>query len=69
MLKTSSKRRRTRKEIEEAKQSESNRESEIAAKLEFIAVAEEKLANYERLKEQNDQRRLHPAGGRGRRRH
>ena len=55
MLKASSKRRRTRKEIEEAKQSESNREAELAAKLAFIAEAEEKLADYERMKELNEQ--------------
>ena len=55
MLKTGSKRRRARKEIEEAKQAESDRERELAAKLEFIAAAEEKLANYERMKEQNEQ--------------
>ena len=55
MLKVSSKRRRTRKEIADAKLADTNREAELAAKLAFIAEAEEKLANYDRMAEQNEQ--------------
>ena len=55
MLKVSSKRRRTKKEVADAKAAEANREADIAAKLAFIAAAEEKLANYDRMAEQNEQ--------------
>ena len=55
MLKISSKRRRTRKEIAAEKQAKANQEQELAAKLEFIAAAEDKLAHYDRLAEQNEQ--------------
>ena len=55
LLKVSSKRRRTRKEIAASKAVEANREAELATKLAFIAAAEEKLANYDRMAEQNEQ--------------
>ena len=55
MLKMSSKRRRTRDEIATQKKADANREAELNAKLAFIAEAEEKLANYDRMAEQNEQ--------------
>ena len=52
MLKESSKRRRTKKEVEEAKQSEANREADIQTKLAQIEAAEHKLNRYDELYEQ-----------------
>ena len=49
MLKASSKRRRTRKEIAKAKEAEANREGDIQAKFAEIAAAQEKLNNYDEL--------------------
>ena len=49
MLKISSKRRRTRKEIKEQKEAAANREADIQAKLAFIQQAEGKLAEFDSM--------------------
>ena len=51
MLKVSSKRRRTRKEIASSKALEANKEADIQAKLAYIAEMNEKLANSDRMAE------------------
>ena len=52
MLKETARRRRTKKQIEEAKQSEANREADIQEKLDKIAMVESKLSRYDELYQQ-----------------
>ena len=49
MLKETAQRRRTKKQIEEAKQSEANREADIQDKLDKIEMVENKLSRYDEL--------------------
>lgn len=53
MLKVTSKRRRTRKEVLADKEAEANQEANLQAKLAQIAEAEAKLAHYEEVVQQN----------------
>ena len=52
MMKISSKRRRTRKEIQQDKLAEANREADLQAKMAMMAEAEEKLANFDQMNEE-----------------
>ena len=54
MMKNSSKRRRTRKEIQAAKEAEANREADMAAKMAQLAQAQEKLADYNEMQRNYD---------------
>ena len=49
MLKISSKRRRTRAEIQAAKEAAATREADIQAKMNFFQQAESKLADYDSM--------------------
>ena len=49
MLKMSSKRRRTRKQIEEEKQAEATKRADIQRKMAFLEAAEEKLAQFDTM--------------------
>ena len=49
MLKISSKRRRTRKQIQEQKEAEVTKRADIQAKMAFFEAAEEKLAEFDTM--------------------
>ena len=54
MMKMSSKRRRTKKQIAEEKLAKEQHEAEIAAKLAQLAAAEEKLADFDEMQRNYD---------------
>ena len=49
MLKMSSKRRRTRKQIAAEKEAKANQDADLQAKLAFVAESEVKLAHYDQM--------------------
>ena len=49
MMKISSKRRRTRRQIEEEKQAEATKRADVQRKLAFLEAAEEKLAQFDTM--------------------